>query len=103
MPAVARARDLVLSPDGFGRKCAFPGTVPISIGNTVNVFVNGLPVPVIGQPVPVHLRGGCSLDTSVLTKASTTVFIGGLGAARIGDLYADNVIISGSENVFIGT
>ena len=102
MAAAARVTDTVLSPDGFGKDCAFPDVVPISVGNGSNVFVNGLPVPVLGQPVPEHAVSGCGPDTSVLTKASTTVFIGGLGAARIGDLYGNNIITSGSPNVFIG-
>lgn len=116
MPAAARAAtpvapnvptgvaDTVLSPDGFLKDCAFPGTVPlpIQVGNTAGVFVNGLAVPVLGQPVPPHPVAGCAPDTSVLTTASTTVFIGGIGAARIGDLYGNNIITSGSSNVFIG-
>lgn len=117
MPAAARAAtppappiaiptgtlpDNVLSPDGFLKDCAFPGVVPIVVGNLSNVFVNGLPVPVLTNPVPVHQVSGCAPDISVLTTASTSVFIGGLGAARIGDLYGNNIIISGSPNVFIG-
>jgi len=102
MAAAARVTDTVLSPDGFGKDCAFPGVVPIAVGNTANVFVNGLPVPVLGQPVPPHPVAGCSPDTSVLTTGSSSVFIGGLPAARIGDLYGNNIITSGSPNVFIG-
>lgn len=102
MPAIARVTDTVLSPDGFGEDCAFPGTVPISVGNTANVFANGFLVPVLGQPVPPHPVSGCGPDLSVLTTASSTVFIGGLGAARIGSLYGNNIITSGSPNVFIG-
>lgn len=102
MPAVARVTDTVLSPDGFGDDCKYPGVVPIDVGNTVKVFANGLLVPVLGQPVPPHPITGCGPDTSVLTTASATVFIGGLGAARIGNLYGNNIITSGSSNVFIG-
>lgn len=102
MPAIARVTDTVLSPDGFGKDCAFPGVVPIAVGNTLNVTANGLPIPVLGLPVPPHPVTGCGPDTSVLTTASTTVTIGGLGVARIGDLYGNNIITSGSTNVFVG-
>lgn len=102
MPAIARVGDTVLSPDGFGKNCAFPGVVPIAVGNIASVFANGLLVPVLGQPVPPHPITGCGPDVSVLTTASATVFIGGLGAARIGNLYGNNIITSGSPNVFIG-
>lgn len=102
MAAAARVGDSVLSPDGFGKDCAFPGVVSIIVGNFSNVTVNGLPVPVLGQPVPPHPVGGCAPDLSVLTTGSATVTIGGLPAARIGDLYGNNIITSGSTNVFIG-
>lgn len=102
MPAAARVTDTVLSPDGFGKDCAFPGVVPIVVGNVVSVFANGLPVPVLTNPVPPHPVAGCAPDVSVLTTGSTSVFIGGLPAARIGDQYGNNIIISGSPNVFIG-
>jgi uncharacterized Zn-binding protein involved in type VI secretion len=102
MPAAARVGDTVLSPDGFGKNCAFPGVVSIVVGNVANVTANGLAIPVLGQPVPPHPRTGCVPDTSVLTTGSATVTIGGLPAARIGDLYGNNIITSGSTNVFIG-
>ena len=102
MPAVARVGDIVLSPDGFGEDCKYPGTVPIVVGNTFNVFANNLLIPILGQPVPPHPVSGCGPDLSVLTTGSATVFIGGLPAARIGNLYGNNVITSGSSNVFIG-
>ena len=102
MSAAARVTDTVLSPDGFGKNCAFPGVIPIIVGNPFNVTANGLPVVVLGLPVPPHLRSGCVPDLSVLTTGSATVTIGGLPAARIGDLYGNNIITSGSINVFIG-
>jgi len=103
MPAVARVGDIVLSKDGFGTDCVFPGTVPITVGNPFNVTANGLPIPIVGLPVPPHPVSGCGPDLSVLTTGSATVTIGGLPAARIGSLYgATNIIITGSPNVFIG-
>lgn len=102
MPSIARVADTVLSPDGSGKNCAFPLTVPIIIANTSLVRANGLAIPVLGNLVPPHPRSGCVPDVSVLTSASATVRIGGLGVARIGDRYGNNIIISGSYNVFAG-
>ena len=103
MPAAARRlTDTVLSPDGFGKDCAFPGQVSITEGNSSQVFCNTKAIPVEGNPVPPHEVSGCGPDESVLTTYSSTVRIGGLGAARIGDKYGNNIITSGSPNVFIG-
>lgn len=100
MPSIARSGDTVLSPDGQGKNCAFPVEVPIGAGppevNNRNVKVNGRLVPVQGNRVPPHQLVGCGLDLSVLTSFSTTVRIGGLGVARIGDRYGNNIITSGS-------
>jgi hypothetical protein len=102
MPSVARLSDTVLSPDGRGKNCAFPMQTSVVQVNTVNVFVNGRLVPVLGNLVGPHPRGGCVPDVSPLNKASTTVFVGGLGVGRIGDTYGNNIITQGSPNVFAG-
>jgi hypothetical protein len=101
-PLIAFPGDTVLSPDGFGKNCAFPGVVNIEFGNDFNVTANGALIPVLGNIVPFHRVAGCAPDLSVLTTGSATVTIGGLPAARIGDLYGNNIITSGSINVFIG-
>ena len=66
-----------------------------------NVFVNGTPVVREDDTVAAHLRGDGGTDTSVLTTFSPNVYANGLGLGRIGDEYtSDNIIISGSTNVF---
>jgi uncharacterized Zn-binding protein involved in type VI secretion len=101
MPSVARFGDAVLSPDGARKNCAFPMQTSVVQANIANVFVNGRLVPVLGNLVGPHPRGGCVPDVSVLTSASATVFVGGLGVGRIGDRYGNNIIIQGSPNVFV--
>ena len=107
MPAVARANgvDTVYSLTG-----TLSGGSPVRYDNPINtvtnegspnVFVNGTPVVREGDKVGVHLRGNGSTDTSVLTTFSPNVYANGLGLGRIGDEYtSDNIIISGSTNVF---
>lgn len=102
MPAVARANgtDSVFSRTGVGRGCRSPRTTVTGSGTNM-VFVNGIPVVVQGDTVGPHAASGCGPDLSVLTSFSGTVFVGGKGVGRIGDQYtSDNIITSGSENVF---
>lgn len=104
MPAVARAfgNDTVLSQTGSGVFCASPLITATGVGNST-VFINGIMVVKIDDPVAVHPFLGCGPDTSVLTTSSTTVFANGKGVGRIGDQYtSDNTITSGSPNVFCG-
>jgi uncharacterized Zn-binding protein involved in type VI secretion len=104
MPAAARgnATDSVFSRTGTGRNCNAP------IGTTTgfvdcSVIINGKPAVKQGDIVHPHPFSGCGNDSSTLTSHSSTVFIESRGAGRIGDQYtADNVITSGSTNVFIG-
>lgn len=104
MPAVARAdgNDRVLSLTGTGRGCGSP--LQTSTGSSDStVYVNGIKVVKIMDPVAPHPFAGCGPDTSVLTIASSTVFANGKGLGRIGDKYtSDNTIISGSATVFSG-
>lgn len=104
MPAVARStnQDRVLSRTGTGRLCLAP--IQTSTGSSDStVFVNGIKVVKIGDPVAPHPFAGCGPDTSVLTTSSSTVFANGKGLGRIGDQYtSDNTIISGSPTVFSG-
>jgi len=106
MPAAARITDTVLSKTGSGNECAFPMTGQIESsngGNGVNVYIVGQLAEINGNQVFPHPQGGCSPDTSTLNSTSQTVFIGGKGAARIGDTYTpDNIITSGASTVFIG-
>ncbi len=104
MPALARSsgQDRVFSFTGAGRGCGSPMETVTNEGSS-NVLVNGYGVVRQGDKVGVHPRAGCSLDDSILTLFSSTVFINGKGVGRIGDEYTnDNIIISGSRNVFVG-
>jgi uncharacterized Zn-binding protein involved in type VI secretion len=102
MPSVARSNDTVLSPDGRGKNCAFPLQTSVGEVNTANVFVNGRLVPVLGNLVAPHPRGGCVPDVSTMNSSSSTVRVGGIGIGRIGDTYGNNIITQGSPNVFAG-
>ena len=101
MPAVTRAADRVISPDGSGKKCRFPMRTSVGQVNSVNVFVNKILVPVTGNLVAPHPKSGCSPDTSTLS-GSSKVFVGGQGIGRLGDKYGDNIVTKGSSNVFAG-
>ena len=101
MPAVTRAGDRVISPDGSGKKCRFPMRTSVGQVNSVNVFVNKILVPITGNLVSPHNKGGCIPDTSTLS-GSSKVFVGGQGIGRIGDKYGDNIVTKGSSNVFAG-
>lgn len=102
MPAVARANDAVLSPDGSGKACRFPLKTKVGEVNGNNVYANGKLIVVQGNKVAPHTKSGCVLDESVLSSYSTKVFIGGKGIGRIGDQYGNNLIVQGSQTVFAG-
>lgn len=104
MPAVARANgtDGVLSPDGTGKDCGFPITVSTGANTHEKVSAEGVFVVVEGDKPAVHKRGGCKLiDIQPLTSSSR-VSVRGKKIARIGDMYGDNTITSGSSRVFAG-
>jgi len=102
MPSIARANsaDTVLSPDGTGKKCAFPMTTATGAASQNRVFADGILVAVIGDIVQPHPRRGCAPDTQALSSASSRVFAMGKAVARIGDVYGDNIITSGSFRCF---
>ena len=101
MPAVTRAGDRVISPDGSGKKCRFPMRTSVGQVNSVNVFVNSILVPITGNLVSPHNKSGCIPDTSTLS-GSSKVFVGGQGIGRLGDKYGDNIVSKGSSTVFAG-
>ena len=104
MAAAARSsgQDRVFSRTGVGRGCGSPMQTVTGPGSST-VLINGVGAIRIGDRVGVHPRAGCSTDISTLSSSSSTVFVEGRGVGRIGDEYtSDNVIISGSTNVFIG-
>lgn len=105
MPAIvlANGQDEVLSLTGTGDECRRPMNIKTGDATYTKVFVNDHPVVLEGDPVAPHNKGGCVPDTSVLTTYSSKVFVNGKGVARIGDKYTDdNIITSGSSNVFVG-
>ena len=103
MPSLARIGDTVLSPNGTGYHCTQPMETTIGEGNTCNVYCNGTLVAVEGNKVAPHPLPGCStIDEQVVSSYSSTIKIGGLRVARIGDMLGDNVITQGSPNAFAG-
>jgi len=102
MPAISRTGDKVLSPDGTGKNCAAPMQTACGPGNAKMVRANGILIVHEGLQVAPHPKGGCSLDTSVLTTFSATVRVNGKGVGRIGDKYGNNIVTQGSPSVFAG-
>lgn len=70
-----------------------------------NVFVNGIPWSRQGDLNTVHLLPGspCSPHAAPIAVGSTTVFINGKGAGRVGDaIVGCTSVAAGSPNVFCG-
>lgn len=88
LPA-ARVGDLVVCPVLLG------ATIPIIGPGVPNVNIGGMPAATVGSLV-------CT-PPDALIKGSTTVFISGLPAARMGDNSPTGAtILAGAPNVFIG-
>ena len=102
MPAVARKDDDVLSPDGAGYKCRMPLKTSVDQVNSNKVYANNILIVIEGNLIKPHPKSGCSNDDSTLSSFSSTVFIGGKGVGRIGDVYGNNTITKGSPSVFAG-
>ena len=70
-----------------------------------NVFVNGIPWSRQGDKNTGHLLPGspCPGHAAPITTGSTTVFVNGKGAGRIGDgITSCTSVAAGSSNVFAG-
>lgn len=70
-----------------------------------NVFVNGIPWSRQGDVNTPHLLPGepCPTHTAPIAVGSTTVFVNGKGAGRVGDaISACTSVAAGSPNVFCG-
>ncbi len=70
-----------------------------------NVFVNGVPWSRQGDMNTVHLLPGspCPPHAAPIAIGSTTVFINGQGAGRVGDAITGcTSVAAGSPNVFCG-
>lgn len=102
MPAVARANgtDTVISPDGTGKKCAFPMTVATGSATQTRVTADKKPIVVVGDISSKHPAPGCEVDDLQKLKSTSRVSVSGKKIARIGDTYGNNTITSGSSRVF---
>lgn len=106
MPAVARSdgNDKVFSKTGTGKDCNYPNPSVVTGAASCEVYANNYKIVRESDIVGAHLASGCEIvDISTMTEGSSTVFIGGKKVARIGDNYgSDNIITSGSYDVFVG-
>lgn len=101
MPAAARAenKDTITTGHGCDATAKIAGTLQTS------VIINGIIGAVKGDPIAPHtIPAGpaCVPHSAVVNAGSSTVFLEGIEAARIGDSADGGVIISGSGTVFIG-
>lgn len=98
MPAQARLGDM-----SAGHACFAPTAIVSGVASTV--FINGIPAALVGS---IHGPHTCDKTTHAgglrqVVSGSSTVFIEGKAAARIGDTIADgDCIAQGSGNVFVG-
>lgn len=70
-----------------------------------NVFVNGIPWSRQGDVNTPHLLPGepCPTHAAPIAVGSTTVFVNGRGAGRVGDAISGcTSVAAGSPNVFCG-
>ena len=100
MAAISRKNDTVFSPDGVGYNCGSSVITSVDEVNSNKVYINNILAVVFGNKVAPHPKSGCSTDESTLSTCSDTVFIISKGVGRIGDAYGNNIITSGSADVF---
>lgn len=102
MSAVARSggTDSVFSPNGSGYHCQSPMTVSTGAPTQSRVFSQGVLVIVAGDKPAPHPISGCGPDEQSLSSYSSKVSAMGSKIGRIGDMYGDNSVISGSPRVF---
>jgi uncharacterized Zn-binding protein involved in type VI secretion len=99
MPAVARQGD----PTTTGHGCDSTSTVVGPTGAGAKVFANNIPVECKGNPVAPHtIPSGkrCVPHSAAINAGSGTVFVGGIGVARVGDSTDGGAITAGSPTVF---
>ena len=80
-------------------------SVPKRAAGSSNVFVNSIKWSCQGDVNTSHLLppAVCPAHTAPITTGSTTVFINGDGAGRIGDgITGCTSVAAGSSNVFVG-
>lgn len=77
---------------------------PILDGSS-DVRVNGIGLSFLGAAIVPHLiQAGkrCVGHGAFIITGSSSVFVNGIPAARVGDLADLGAVIQGSDNVFIG-
>jgi len=102
MPSLCRHGDI----GSTGHKCTSKiGT----ISSQGTVFANGIPVSRSGDKSMKHLIlvpcppfKCCVPHSSRINRGSNTVFVQGIGVARVGDSHDMGAMIRGSFNVFAG-
>lgn len=95
MPAATRIGDLDVT------HCSTPAR---AVGSG-SVFVNGRPWSCQGHVNTPHLLPGspCPVHAAPISTGSTSVFVEGRGAGRVGDSVSGcTSVASGSSNVFAG-
>lgn len=80
--------------------------LPLRIATSKGVFVNKLPVSLLGDPNTVHQINGkkpCSIPhIGNVATGSPTVYINGRPVARVKSIVAScGVVCSGSPNVYV--
>jgi len=94
MPFAARVGDMHTCPMSDGPKPHVGG--PVTVGNPT-VLIDGMPAAVIGSICT------CVGPPDAVKEGSSTVYIGGMKAARVGDKTVHGGIITlGSPTVIIG-
>jgi len=98
MPVASRIGDALSTGHGCDE------TTTIADSNTDHtVLANSIPIIVVGAPTVVHsVPPVCAPHTAITNSGSSSVFINGISACRIGDSTDSGSMISGSGNVFIG-
>ena len=98
MPRLCRNFDLGSTGHGCTRR--------IGVRTTQStVFANSIPVARHRDPARPHtirIRFLCLGHRARVNRASRTVFVKGIGVARVGDSYDRGRMIQGSNNVFAG-
>lgn len=107
MPGVARGNgvDTVAVPHGAvsGPGVCMTPTISTTDECSSSVFVGGVGIVRLGDNMAVHIGPDCVPHTVPCSSSSSSVIIEGKFAARIGDVYGgDHVITSGLASVIIG-
>lgn len=101
MPAICRVGDSLTT----GHTCSSV-TIIASSNTNGTVKANGINIIVIGAPTVSHSAPpapACPPHVRFLNLGSSTVRVNGIAVGRIGDSADSGVMITGSNNVFVGS